>query len=1168
MVTVLFADVVGFTTLAETRDPEQVKHLVDRCFQWLVADILRFGGRVDKIIGDAVVALFGAPVAHEDDAERAVRAALCMQQTVADRAAELDDAVRLRIGVNTGEVLVGALQAGGDYTAMGDVVNTANRLQTAAEPGEVLVGEATWSATRRVIGYDSRGVVPAKGREAPVQGWVATEPFSAPGVRPGRAQGPLVGRDNELGLLTRSVDTALNHARGAFLLILGDAGMGKTRLASELAARLKCDHGATVYEGRCVPYGEVNAWWPIADALRHAAGLDTSDPPVQVRASVRDLVAAAAGPEGDPAEVSRTTAGLMQLFGYEETRLDLDPDRAHDEIVRAVIAYLEDAAHDRPVVVQLSDLHWADPIVLDLLTTVLERLARRPFVLVATARRGLLESWQPPVGRFDTVALNLEVLDDAATDQLLDVLIQETEQGALPDEARAVLRERSGGNPFFLEELVALLDGRGAVPTGPSALSAGSLGALPDTLRGLVAARLDRLGPVERAVIDDAAVLGRRGRVEHLSEMARIMRQATDIDAAMAELAERELLVVNDDHWEFRSDLTREVAYHTLTKLDRAERHLGVAKWIEHHHEGHWSDVQVDALAHHYGVAAELLTDLGAVDQLSGGVRADALNWVDEAAARAEKLRLLPAVERLCTQALLLAGPEPSPIRLGLLLRRARARVELRESWAAEADAAEADEVATHLDDPRGRASVLLVRGDLQQKAGELAAALLTLDAAVAGFEAAGDDEGRAEALRTRAIAELFAGRLEEAERSALEALTAFRSLGRRRGEAWALQNLAWVALSRGRADEANHYVDSSLAVFHDLGDAGGAAWARGLQAFLRFQEGDAPTAIALQEQVLAEARANGDQWAIGMMLLLGATIRCWTGRTDEAVTYGEEGLALFQALHDGFGQARIVWPLGRALAMSGRVTEGVTVLEETWEAAEQQSPEDRGVTAGALGLHVGAPGPARARVGGARVAVGRERRPRRRARRVAARRRAGAAPTGSCRRVGRRAPRRHDLGGPRHRGPRHAGGRGTGVRGRGRHPARRRARAERARRSALELLRPLPGAGRPRSGGGPLRRRRRGAAVVRHPARRDRPHGRRALAGARPPRRGSRPRPDRQLRRHRRGRRGLEPHAPAGRRGHRVDHRVRPRARHRGHRLRPRLTGTESGTDRVSRAA
>src|SRR5947208_8767457 len=201
IVTVLFADLVGVTTLSESRDPEQVKNLVDRCFERLVADVRAYGGRVDKIVGDAIVALFGAPVAHEDDAERAVRAALQMQRTLAGTTADLGAQVQLRIGVNTGEVLVGALRVGGDYTAMGDVVNVASRLQTLARPGQVVTGAATHAATRDVVRYDFIGEVQARGRGTPVAAWQAVEAVAPPGHRPRRASTPLIGRDEQLGVL-------------------------------------------------------------------------------------------------------------------------------------------------------------------------------------------------------------------------------------------------------------------------------------------------------------------------------------------------------------------------------------------------------------------------------------------------------------------------------------------------------------------------------------------------------------------------------------------------------------------------------------------------------------------------------------------------------------------------------------------------------------------------------------------------------------------------------------------------------------------------------------------------------------------------------------------------------------------------------------------------------
>ncbi|HEX2564702.1 MAG TPA: adenylate/guanylate cyclase domain-containing protein, partial [Acidimicrobiales bacterium] len=277
VVTVLFADLVGFTALSEDRDPEQVKRLVDRCFERLVADIEAFGGRVDKIVGDAILALFGAPIAHEDDAERAVRAALQFHRTLDDDRADLGVDVRLRVGVNTGEVLVGSLRSGGDYTAMGDVVNTAQRLQSAAEPGQVLVGQATYLATRRVVTYRSVGTIVAKGRNAPVSAWVAEGARLPPGYRPDRHRAPLVGRDDEVALLSHALDLAVYQGRAALFLLVGDAGVGKSRVVEEVAEMARGCHDSLVLQGRCVPYGEANVWWPLAEAVRSACSLEPGD---------------------------------------------------------------------------------------------------------------------------------------------------------------------------------------------------------------------------------------------------------------------------------------------------------------------------------------------------------------------------------------------------------------------------------------------------------------------------------------------------------------------------------------------------------------------------------------------------------------------------------------------------------------------------------------------------------------------------------------------------------------------------------------------------------------------------------------------------------------------------------------------------------------------------
>ena len=385
--------------MAETRDPEHVKNLVDRCFERLVLDIAAFGGRVDKIVGDAILALFGAPLAHEDDAERAVRAGLAMQRTLADWATTDDErALRLRIGINTGEVLVGALRAGGDYTAMGDVVNSASRLQTAAQPGQVLVGPTTVAATRGVVEYTSLGPLTVKGREEPIEVCVAEAVLLPPGARPNRGRAPLVGRDAELGLMGHAINTAVARRAPHLLLLIGEAGMGKTRVAEEAATAAACDHDALVLEGRCVPYGEANVWWPVAEALRAGCGITADDSTEVAHARCTESVRGALG-DALAVEVERVTNGLLHLMGYEGPLRDIDPTRAREEMVRSLFTFVESATRQRPMIVLLSDLHWADDVVLERMDELLERVANQPFVLIATARHSLLDRWTPkPAG--------------------------------------------------------------------------------------------------------------------------------------------------------------------------------------------------------------------------------------------------------------------------------------------------------------------------------------------------------------------------------------------------------------------------------------------------------------------------------------------------------------------------------------------------------------------------------------------------------------------------------------------------------------------------------------------------------------------------------------------------------------------------------------------------
>jgi len=929
IVTVLFADLVGYTALSETMDPEQVKNLIDGCFQRLVTDIDAFGGRVDKIIGDAIVALFGAPVAHEDDAERAVRAALRMQQTLDAVTSELNVPVRMRVGVNTGEVLVGALRAGGSTTAMGDVVNTANRLQAAAQPGEVLVGAATFAATRRTLRYDDIEPIDAKGKEDLVPAWRATDAVAPPGYRPERNRARLVGREPELGLLRHSVENAVRNARASLLLVLGEAGVGKSRLAEELATHAECEHNALILEGRCVPYGEANVWWPVADALRHGCGIRSSDPAEKAIELARTSVCIALGEGAAVAEVDRVHQGLLYLMGYDSTLRGIDAARARDEATDAVVTYAERFSLHRPVIVVLSDLHWADDLVLGLVDTLLERLASRRFVVLATARPVIDERWHAPHGRHNLVVLTLDTLTSDASAQLLCELAGDE----LGTELTKALLDRSGGNPFFLEELVTLLSDAGMVGAeGAARVSGHGLVELPDTLRGLVAARLDGLTPDERRVLDDCAVLGRRGPLMAIEVMSSKHFGVESVRPVLESLEVKELLTLSGvgdgEKWTFRSDLVREVAYSMLTKADRARSHQGIAAWLEEHEDVE-RDAVLDRIAHHYVRAAELVNELGPVDGLLPDLQEKALWWLERAAGRATQAEIPVVAERLYAEGLRLLAGRHGERHRAFLTGRARALAGLRDIAPARADAeaaiVEARSAGPDADADLG--SALLALADIEQKESRWVAAELALTEAGEVFARVADPGGEAEVLRLRGFGALFRHEYAEATRLLEQALARFEELEDRRGVAWALQNLAWCAFYSGHAEQAEVKLRRAAATFEDLGDKGGLRWAHGLLAWTRMQQGFAAEAEAMAEDILQEDRRGGDRWAIGMMLVLSGSARLWTGRTNSAIERLREAQELFGGIGDDFGFSQASALLGRALVLAGHVQEGLDMV-------------------------------------------------------------------------------------------------------------------------------------------------------------------------------------------------------------------------------------------------
>lgn len=933
VVTVVFGDLVGFTSLSEDRDPEHVKNLVDRCFERLAADVTAYGGKVDKIVGDAMIALFGAPLAHEDDAERAVRAALQMQHTIAGFAAETGIDVRMRIGVNTGEVLVGALRAGDDYTAMGDVVNVANRLQTAAGSGDVVVGPDTHAATHTVVRYEELGDLEVKGRGEAVRAWRAHETVAPPGYRPRRVRTPLIGRDPEMGILRHVLQAATERRRPHFVLFTGEAGIGKSRLGEEIGMVARSEHDAAIYVGRCVPYGEANPWWPVSEILRQAFAIDLADSLETSRHKSEEGVRLATRREGP--EADRIVEGLLYLMGFEDALPDVEPARAMEEAIAALSAVVEGIAGRHLVLLFVADLHWADQLVLDLVDNLLDRLRSLPVVLVATARPELQERWSPEPGRYNAVSLHLDPLDREATGKLVETLLE----GDVPDELKAVLRDRSGGNPFFVEELVALLAETGVLE-GPSLdLSAipGELRDLPATLRGLVAARLDGVGARERAMVEDAAVVGRVGSVAALVGLGE-SRGERDVAGLIDELVARDLLVVSDGRFEFKSDLVREVAYETLTKSSRARRHAVLAQWLARRaQQTGREDEHLESIAHHYSVAADLVGELGAVDGVAPDIRHEALDWLERAADRTLERESNLAAEQFYDEALGLLEADEDDRRRRLLLGRAQARCGRHDLPAARADVEEALEKAEAAQDSAEQVRGLILLGEIQQKEGDMEGALATLERAMTLANESGDKAALAAALRHWGMANLFLGELDRADAAIADAREAFHVLEDRRGEAWALQNLAWIAFSRGEIDVADDRLTESAAMFEEISDWGGRSWAHGLLGFVRLAQGRLEEAGRLADDVIVEARKAGDRWAQGMTLVLQSAVAMWLGRTSAAVESGREARRLFEMIDDDYGRALALANLARASANLGRVADARAVLEEAGSAFDAQ---------------------------------------------------------------------------------------------------------------------------------------------------------------------------------------------------------------------------------------
>lgn len=917
----LFADLVGFTGLTERMDPEQVKRLIDQCFEQLVEVVVGFGGRVDKILGDGILALFGAPVAHEDDPERAVRAALRMQAVLAQfvvtsQLAGSDD-IRMRVGINSGEVLVGTL-AGGDYTAMGDVVNTASRLQSSAPPGGVLVGESTHALTSHTFSYEAAGELQPRGREQSLTAWLALEATAPPGRRRRRDVG-MVGRHSELAMADAALELVSNSGRSVVLHIIADNGVGKSRLVDEVIQRLRDKGDVSILEGACVPYGETNVWWPIASAISDYLDLDSGWPVDAMRGSalsrIREIFPAMADADAD-----RLVDVFIHLLGYPSPIDKLDAINARNTIHHTVALVLEARSLSSPMVLSIDDIHWADPVLLDLLEHLASSLSRRPFLLITAMRPGSDVAWPPRSERSTVISLNLQPLTRGDTDQLATALLGEAPRDS---ELLGALYDRSGGNPLFLMELVALTKAGGGATE------------LPDSLRTLIAARLDQLTAPQRQMLENAAVLGTSGNIKGLERFA-LETGSTFQPEVVAELDELGLLEVNNRRWEFCSESVRDAAYQTLTKAARAQRHAGVARALgETSSRG--ASASLEDRVHHTAAAAELVQELGAIEGVPTDVTEQAVQLLTSAADRALDSGSLRMAVRHSSRALDLSRTQDTPAAelAHLHLVRAAAYIEKRAFAEATADIDALQGIADALNDVTLEAEAHRLRGSLSQVAGRIDEARHELGQAVDLLRQAEQPELLARALRVRGYVEMFGGSLVDAEWFFGEADGLFKELGDERGSAYIEQHRAWIAFLSGDLPAARERLTHSAATHTRLGDRNGVGWAFGLLAFVEFFEGRFKEAEELAGTVGAEAELRGDVWAASMMDTLLADLRLWQGKLEDAANFAEKARQRFKRINDKFGLVQAMAPLLRAQVALGRNAAAQRTSEELLSLAE-----------------------------------------------------------------------------------------------------------------------------------------------------------------------------------------------------------------------------------------
>ena len=778
LATVLFVDLVGSTQLVAGADPEVVRRRVNRFFETVAGCVEQHGGTVEKFAGDAVLAAFGVPQAHEDDAQRAVRAALAMRESVTDLGLEA------RIGIEAGELVVEESES---TFATGEAVNLAARLQQAARPGEILVGSTAYRLAAATLVAEDAGPLELKGLDVPVRAWRVVDVVDGPG-RPIRTRTPLVGRESELELLDNTFSRAVRDRRAHLFTVYGDPGIGKSRLAREFLDGVE---RASTLVGRALPYGEGVTYWPLAEMVKAAAGISDDDPLEEAFEKLRECCA-----EDAVADVLGLASGMLEA---------LEGERSPQDIAWAARELVDSVADVQPLILLFEDIHWAEEPLLDLIEHLADRV-RGPVLILCLARPELLDvrpGWGG--GRVRSTSIELEPLSDDESTLLADKLLTQLLAGAdghpfaLPDD----VVERAEGNPLFVEETIRMLVEYGS--------DDGAADRVPDTLQALIAARIDHLSTPAKTALQRASVIGRvfwKGALDHLSP------DLEELDQLLEDLAHRELVlrearssISGETAYRFKHLLIREVAYAGLAKLARAQHHARFAEWLARR----TGEELVEIRAYHLDEAVAFLTELeGAPPEALAEEAATALV---KAAKRAIAREAYANARTLAVRAL-----ELRPT-LGARYVAARAAWRLQDWGAVKVEMAKVREQAREQNERVTQALALTALAEASVKRdGDAVSARTMADDALELVAGEGDAVAYFDALSTRALIGAWLGSQDDYVRFMERAYAVALDARRKDLQTIAAQALAQARLVALELDEAELLITRSLELAGESG--------------------------------------------------------------------------------------------------------------------------------------------------------------------------------------------------------------------------------------------------------------------------------------------------------------------------------------------------------------